>query len=251
MSPEQFDAHNKEVVCSMGGDNEMSASTQAWFEKASAHEYSYHFKWMGLPIIQFPQDILAIQELVWDIQPDLIIETGIARGGSLILYASLLELLGNDGKVIGIDIDIRPHNRKCIVEHKLAHRIELIEGSSVADDVVSQVYEAANDAKRVMVILDSNHTYEHALAELKCYSPLVDKGSYLIVLDTVIEDMPASFSKDRPWGPGDNPKVAVHEFLKTNKRFEIDASIPDKLQITVGPDGYLKCVESAANRKVA
>jgi cephalosporin hydroxylase len=251
MTPEEFDEHNENIVSRMGTDAEMTDLTRQWFQKASKLEYSYHFKWLGLPIIQFPQDVLAVQELVWDIKPDLIVETGVARGGSLILYASLLELLGNDGKVIGIDIDIRPHNRKAIEEHPLSRRIELKEASSVAHEVVQDVFHQAESAKRVMVILDSNHTHEHALEEMKCYSPLVDKGSYMVVLDTVIEDMPAEFSTDRPWGPGDNPKTAVHEFLRTNSRFEIDRAVQDKLQITVGPDGFLKCIESLAQQKAA
>lgn len=251
MTPEQFDEHNRGVISAMGEDRKMSKLTRQWFDQASKLEYSYHFKWLGLPIIQFPQDVLAVQELVWDLKPDLIVETGVARGGSLILYASLLELLGNDGKVIGIDIDIREHNRKAIEEHPMARRIELLEGSSVADDIVAEVFRQAESAQRVLVILDSNHTHEHALAEMRCYSPLVDKGSYLIVLDTVIEDMSAELSANRPWGHGDNPKTAVHEFLKSNSRFEIDRSIQDKLQITVGPDGYLKCVESLAQERAA
>lgn len=251
MRPEQFDEHNRSVVSTMGNDQEMRNLTRQWFQKASTLEYSYHFCWLGLPIIQFPQDVLAIQELVWNAKPDLIVETGVARGGSLILYASLLELLGNDGQVIGIDIDIRPHNRVAIEQHPMSRRIQLMEGSSVSGEIVEEVFRQAESAKRVMVILDSNHTHDHALEELHRYSPLVDKGSYLIVLDTVIEDMPAKFSNDRPWGPGNNPKTAVHEFLRTNGRFEIDRSIQDKLQITVGPDGYLKCVRSLAQEEAA
>jgi cephalosporin hydroxylase len=251
MTPEQFEEHNQNVISTMGEDTEMSELTRQWFSRASTLEYSYHFKWLGLPIIQFPQDVLAVQELVWDVKPDLIVETGVARGGSLILYASLLELLGNDGKVIGIDIDIRDHNRKAIEDHPMSRRIELLEGSSVSDEIVWEVFRQAESAKKVLVILDSNHTHEHALEEMRLFSPLVEKGSYLVVLDTVIEDMPAEFSNDRPWGPGDNPKTAVHEFLKSNSRFEIDRAIQDKIQITVGPDGYLKCVESIAQEKAA
>jgi cephalosporin hydroxylase len=251
LNPKQFNEHNQTVISRMGCDQEMRDLTHQWFQKVATLEYSYHFSWLGLPIIQFPQDVLAIQELVWNAKPDLIVETGVARGGSLILYASLLELLGNDGQVIGIDIDIREHNREAIEQHSMSRRIKLLEGSSVSDEIVDEVFRHAESAKRVMVILDSNHTHNHALKELQCFSPLVDKGSYLIVLDTIIEDMPADFSDDRPWGPGNNPKTAVHEFLKTNHRFEIDRSIQDKLQITVGPDGYLKCIESLANSKVA
>lgn len=251
MNSEQFDEHNRNAISIMGGDQEMAELTRRWFQRASALEYSYHFKWLGLPIIQFPQDMIALQELVWNVQPDLIVETGVARGGSLIFYASLLELIGNDGTVIGIDIDIRPQNRKAIEAHPMARRVKLLQGSSVADEIVEEVFRQAAQAKRVLVILDSNHTHEHTLEEMRCYSPLVDKGSYLVVLDTVIEDMPAAFSKERPWGPGNNPKTAVHEFLKTDRRFEIDRSIQHKLQITVGPDGYLKCIAALPQEKAA
>jgi cephalosporin hydroxylase len=251
MTPEQFDEHNASTIKSMGASSEFSDLTQLWFQKASQLEYSYHFKWLGLPIIQFPQDVMAIQEIVWDVKPDLIIETGVARGGSLILYASLLELMGNDGQVMGIDIDIRQHNRELIESHPMSKRIELLQGSSVDADIVSEVYKRAATAERVLLVLDSNHTHEHALAEMQCYSDLVQAGSYMIVLDTVIEDMPAEFSNDRPWGPGDNPKTAVHEFLKTTDRFVIDHAVQDKLQITVGPDGFLKCLKDVQQREVA
>lgn len=251
MTPEQFDVHNETVIETMGESAEFNELTQKWFEKASTLEYSYHFKWLGLPIIQFPQDVMAIQEIVWDLKPDLIIETGVARGGSLILYASLMELMGNNGQVLGIDIDIRQHNRDMIESHTMSKRIELLQGSSVDEEIVSQVYERAASAERVLLVLDSNHTHEHALAEMQAYSDLVQAGSYMIVLDTVIEDMPAKFSDDRPWGPGNNPKTAVHEFLKTNDRFVIDRAVQDKLQITVGPDGFLKCVLDVQQREVA
>jgi len=250
MTPDQFDTHNRDVIASMGDDQEMTEVTRQWFAKASQVEYSYHFKWLGVPIIQFPQDVMAIQEVIWEVKPDLIIETGVARGGSLILYASLLKMIG-EGRVIGVDIDIRDHNRRAIESHPLASSIDLIQGSSTDPSVVEQVYAMASSARRALVILDSNHTHQHVLDELNCYEGLVQKDSYLITLDTVIEDMPESFSNDRPWGPGDNPKTAVHEFLKTNPRFEIDRSIQDKLQITVGPDGYLRCKESVASRKAA
>lgn len=218
--------------------------TREWFARASARKYSYNFTWLGRPIIQFPQDIVALQEIVWSVQPDLIIETGIARGGSLIFYASMLQLIGGNGEVLGIDVDIREHNRAEIVRHPLFHRIRMIEGSSVDPAVVRQVedFVRARNKRHVMVVLDSLHTHEHVLAEMKLYSSFVTKGSYLVALDTIIEDMPPAFSADRPWGPGNSPRTAVEQFLKHNRRFEADRAIPDKLLITVAPGGYLRCV---------
>lgn len=239
---DEFEERNREYIERMGSDARLQQMTRDWFARASALEYSYHFKWLGLPIIQFPQDIVAMQEIIWDVQPDVIVETGIARGGSLILHASLLELIGGEGQVVGIDVDIREHNRQKIETHPMFRRITLLEGSSVDDAIVAEVFRMAAD-RRTLVILDSNHTHEHVLHEMQCYAPLVKQESYLVVLDTVIEDAPETVPADRPWGPGNNPKSAVHEFLNTTDRFEIDRSIQNKLQITVGPDGYLRCVK--------
>jgi cephalosporin hydroxylase len=211
--------------------------------QSCSFKYSYNFDWLGLPIIQFPQDMVAIQEIIWHTKPDVIIETGVARGGSLILSASILHLLNGNGKVIGIDIDIRPHNREAIESHPLSFRIKLIQGSSIDNTVVEQVKKHIKPTDKVMVILDSNHTHSHVLKELELYSPLVSRECYLVVMDTVIDDMPDDCFPDRPWGKGDNPKIAVHEFLKASDRFEINEEIRNKLLITVAPDGYLKCIK--------
>jgi len=211
----------------------------------------------GEPIIQYPQDMVAMQELIWQIKPDLIIETGIAHGGSLIMNASMLAMLDlcdaiesgemidpsqSKRKVLGIDIDIRAHNREAIEAHPMASRIQMIQGSSIAPEIITQVKEIAQGYKRVLVSLDSNHTHDHVLAELEAYAPLTSVGSYCVVFDTIVEDMPADMFPDRPWGPGDNPKTAVWEYLKTHPEFEIDNSIQHKLLITVAPDGWLKRV---------
>ncbi len=244
MNHQEFEKANKEKIAEMQKSERVKSLTRDWFVHVSKHEYSYHFTWLGRPIIQFPQDIVAMQEIIWQTRPDLIIETGIARGGSLIFYASMLELLGGSGQVLGIDVDIRQHNRLEIEKHPMFKRITMIQGSSVDRFVVQQVYDFAKGEKRILVVLDSNHTYEHVLKELQLYSPLVDEGSYLVVFDTVIEDMPEDSFPDRPWGKGNNPKTAVREFLKTNDRFEIDKEIENKLLITVAPDGFLKCVRN-------
>lgn len=224
-------------------DENLQNLTNRWFIESCRHKYSYNFSWMGRPIIQFPQDIIAMQEIIWQVKPDLIVETGIAHGGSLIFYASMLELIGEGGKILGIDVDIRQHNRVEIEKHPMFKRITMIEGSSIDEEIAKQVFDFAKGNSRVLVVLDSNHTHDHVLKELQLYSPLVTKDSYLVVFDTVVEDMPEDFFSDRPWGKGNNPKTAVWEFLKTNKRFEIDKDIEAKLLITVAPDGYLKCVE--------
>ncbi|ULB45229.1 cephalosporin hydroxylase family protein [Limnospira fusiformis KN01] len=224
-------------------DKNLQGFSNIWLRESARYRYSYNFTWMGRPIIQYPQDILAVQEIIWQIQPDLIVETGIAHGGSLIFYASMLELIGGEGQVLGIDVDIRQHNRVEIERHPMFKRITMIEGSSIDDEIVKQVYDVAQDKGTVLVVLDSNHTHDHVLKELELYSPLVTKNSYLVVFDTVVEDMPEDFFPDRPWGKGNNPKTAVWEFLETNKRFEIDKNIDSKLLITVAPDGYLKCIQ--------
>ena len=239
---DNFDERNRGFIRRMGTDAELQQASRNWLAQAAEQEYSYHFRWLGLPIIQYPQDIVALQEVIWSVQPDLIIETGIARGGSLILHASILQLIGGNGRVLGIDIDIRTHNRSNIEAHPLSKRITLLQGSSIADEMLHQVRAWAADASRVLVVLDSNHTHEHVLRELELYSPLVRKGSYLIVMDTVVEDMPPGSYPDRPWDRGNNPKTAVWEFLKSNDRFEIDREVQDKLQITCAPDGWLKCI---------
>ena len=210
-------------------------------------QYSYNFSWLGRPIIQYPQDMVAMQELIWSLQPDLIIETGIAHGGSLIFSASMLELNAACGgpaeaRVVGIDIDIRPQNRAAIEAHPMFRRITMIEGSSVAPEVVSEVGALAAGRRCVLVCLDSNHTHEHVLGELNAYAPLTSTGSYCVVFDTVIDDLPADMYPDRPWGPGNNPKSAVREFLKDHPEFQIDKRVDHKLLISVAPDGYLRRV---------
>lgn len=207
-------------------------------------KYSYNFSWMGRPIIAYPQDMIGMQEIIWDIKPDLIIETGIAHGGSLVYYASLLDLIGGDGLVLGIDIDIRKHNKKLIEGHSMFKRIRMIEGDSTSEIVANQVYQIAKSKKRVLVCLDSNHVHDHVLKELKIYANLTSLGSYCVVFDTIVEDLPNDYMPEsRPWNPGNNPKTAVLEFLKTNSNFEIDKSIDNKLLISVAPSGYLKRIK--------
>lgn len=258
MNPhDAFRAEVEENIDGLVADADLQALSQLWVRQAAPYKWAYNFSWLGRPAIQFPNDAWALQELVWITKPDLIIETGIAHGGSLIYSASLLAMLdlceaSERGemldparpmrKVLGIDIDIRAHNREAIEAHPMAARIEMIEGSSVDPQTVAQVKAVAERFERVLVCLDSNHTHDHVLAELEAYTPMVTPGSYCVVYDTLVEDMPAHLSDDRPWGPGNSPKSAVHAFVKDRSDFEIDRRIDRKLQITVAPDGFLKRV---------
>lgn len=231
-------------------NNDPKFKTAADFLLQSINDrYSYNFSWLTRPIIQYPQDIVAFQEIVSSVNPDLIVETGIAHGGSLVLSASLLCLLDvmegidprqSHRKVVGVDIDIRPHNRKALDEHPLRFKMELIEGSSIDPVIVKQVRTHASDAQRVLVSLDSNHTHDHVLAELNAYADLVSVDSYCIVFDTVVEDLPEGSFPDRPWDVGNNPKTAVHQWLKSHPEFEIDKDIDNKILISVAPGGYLR-----------
>ncbi|MBK5929950.1 cephalosporin hydroxylase family protein [Halochromatium salexigens] len=258
MNPsEEFLREVTENVEGQGTDVALNALSRDWLIKSAPNKYSYNFFWQGRPIIQYPQDIVAMQELIWQIKPDLIIETGIAHGGSLIFSASMLTLLDYcdaaeqgktldpkrpDRQVIGLDIDIRAHNRAAIEAHPMASRIQLIRGSSIDPEIIARVHAMTDGHQRTLVCLDSNHTHEHVLAELEAYAPLVTPGSYCVVFDTIIEDLPADMFPNRPWGPGDNPKTAVHQYLKTHPEFEIDKQIDHKLLISVAPDGYLQRV---------
>ncbi|SEI12513.1 Cephalosporin hydroxylase [Methylobacterium sp. 275MFSha3.1] len=239
----EFAEQNRRKIEALGSDPEMTRLSREWFRRASRHNYSYHFSWMGRPIIQFPQDIIAIQEIIWNVKPDVVIETGVAHGGSLIFLSSMLELLGPGRRVIGIDIDIREHNRRAITEHPMSKNITLIEGNSCSAEVQDQVRTLVNKDQKSVVILDSNHTRDHVLCELRAYEKYVAKGSYLIVLDTIIDYMDEEFSANKPWGPGSGPAPAVEEFLKENTRFAPVFEIDNKLQISVGPGGYLQCIE--------
>ena len=238
----RFFAEVHENIDGLREDAAVRQATLDWINAIAPHNYTYNFTWLGRPVIQFPQDLAALQEIIWDTRPNLIVETGIAHGGSLIFHASMLRLLSNDGRVLGVDIDIREHNRAEIEAHPMFDRIDMIEGSSIDDAIAAQAAGAAAKAERVMVVLDSNHTHAHVLRELELYAPLVTKQCYLVVCDTLIEDMPAGSFPDRPWDKGNNPRTAVDAYLKTTSRFEVDQAMDAKLQISVAPSGYLKCV---------
>jgi cephalosporin hydroxylase len=260
MTPlDQYKRDMEERVAGYRSNPELQNAGRAFFEQIGIGKanYVYNFTWLGVPILQIPQDLQALQEIIWQAKPDLIIDTGIAWGGSLMFNASMLAILeacgeiGN-GRVVGLDIDIRPHNRKSITEHPLAKKITLIEGSSIDQSIIDQVREIARQHKRVLVCLDSNHTHDHVLAELEAYAPLVSRGSYCMVGDTIIEDAPEGMVSARPWGKGNSPKTAVWEYLRRLSaegrcgadgeplKFGIDRFVEDKIILTGSPDGYLK-----------
>jgi cephalosporin hydroxylase len=229
-------------IAGLRADEDLQALSRIWLREITRHKYAYNFSWMGRPIIQLPQDMVAMQEIIWKVRPRRIIETGVAHGGSLIYYASLLELLGGDRIVVGVDIDIRAHNRVEIENHPMARRIRMVQGSSIESGTAEQIQALVDGHGPVIVVLDSNHTHSHVFRELQLYSPFVQSGSYLVVFDTLVEDMPDDLIVDRPWKKGNNPKTAVREFLKTNSRFAVDKELESKLLITVAPGGYLRCI---------
>ena len=256
MTPEQqFAAERTERLAAYAKDAPFRQLSQEWLQQSMQKKYVYNYDWMGRPIIQYPQDMVAMQDLVWTVRPDLIIETGIAHGGSLVLSASMLAMLDmcdaiesgqtidprhSKRKVIGVDIDIRAHNRAAIEAHPMASRIQMLQGSSVANETVEQVREAARGYERVMVFLDSMHTHDHVLAELDAYAPMVSPGSYCVVFDTFVDDMPPKFFADRPWDVGNNPKTAVRQWLPGHRDFSVDHAYEARLMVTVAPEGFLK-----------
>lgn len=238
----EFEEQKRLFARDLHNDPEVQKENWQFYRKACAHNYEYLWNWMGVPIIQTPADILVTQEIIWENRPQLIIETGVARGGSVLFYASIMELIG-EGRVVGVDIDIRAHNRDTIENHPMSKRVDLIQGSSVDPGIVARVKALADQYERIMVILDSNHTHEHVLAELEAYGPMVSKGQFLIVADTSVEYIDPLDDRPRPWGPGDNPKTAMDAYLAATDRFERDAFSNDKLIMTSSPEGYLRCVK--------
>lgn len=263
MNPiEEFQIEKENRIKAYEANSELKQIANTWVKASMQKKYVYNFSWLGRPIIQYPEDIVALQEIIWKTRPDLIIETGIAHGGSLVLSASLLAMLDmcdaiesgqlldpkvSKRKVLGLDIDIRDHNRRAIESHPMSSRIEMIQGSSIDPDVIQKVKLIAKGYSSILVCLDSNHTHGHVISELEAYASLVTKGSYCIVFDTFVEDMPKNFFPDRPWNPGNSPKTAVFEFLKSHPEFEIDKSIDNKLLISVAPDGFLKKIINEKN----
>jgi cephalosporin hydroxylase len=235
----QFERERRDAAERMAADRQLAQAALELNVAADEHDWSYQWSWLGLPVIQMPPDIVVMQEVIWETRPQLVIETGIARGGSLVLYASILQLIG-EGEVLGIDVDIRAHNREAIETHPLARRIRMVEGSSLDEAVLAEARRAADAVERVMVVLDSDHTHEHVLAELHAYGELVTVGQFLVVADTFVEDIPVQDHRRRQWGPGDNPATALRAWLDEAEGFEPDPFINAKLLLSASPGGYLR-----------
>jgi cephalosporin hydroxylase len=232
-----------DAIARMSADPVAQDAVSTFIDKSYEYAYYRNFTWLGRPIIQFPQDVIALQELVWSYRPTLIVETGVAHGGSLILYSSLLELIGGPGEVVGIEVEFREHNRVLLDAHPLKKRITVIDGSSVAPEVVARVDAIASGHERIMVVLDSLHTHEHVLTELRAYQHLLRAGAPLVVMGTSTAYVDPKWNFNRPWTQERNPKSALDEFLQENDRFTIDRQMSDKLLITDAPGGYLRCTK--------
>jgi cephalosporin hydroxylase len=232
-----FQQWRKKLLESQSNNIKFKGLSSDWMQLAVDIKYSYQFDWLGVPIIQMPEDLILFQEIVYKTQPDLIIETGVARGGSIIFWASIQKLCGITGKVLGVDIDIRQHARNAIIDSNFKDEIYLIEGSSVEEQIVNQVKNCVSQHKKIMVVLDSNHTHEYVLSELEIYSKFVTKDCFMLVLDTVIDDL--NIDPYRSWGPGSSPKSAVKEFmLKNSAEFIHEQSYEDRALLSVAPYGY-------------
>lgn len=253
----QFEAQRSETIAAYGTDAAFKSLSRDWLQQSMSRRYVYNFDWLGRPIIQYPQDMVAVQELIWQVRPDVVVETGIAHGGSLILSASILAMLDYDDAVtqgevldptapkravVGVDIDIRAHNRAAIEGHAMASRIRMVEGSSVEADTIAAVKAHVPEGSKVLVFLDSMHTHDHVIGELNAYATLATPGSYCVVFDTFVEDMPPAFFEDRPWDVGNNPMTAVDAWLPDHPEFEIDRAWDHKLMVTVARGGFLKRV---------
>lgn len=237
-----FEVEKNQEIRRALADPELLRKGREFLIHSDRYKYGYYWTWMGLPIIQMPEDIALTQEIMWDTKPDFVIEAGIAWGGSLALYAAFQELQGF-GKVIGIDVTIPDHNREAILSTPVSHRISLIEGSSSDPEIFETISSQIPTGSNVLLVLDSNHSHEHVLAELKLWSPLLRKGNFIIVSDTIVEVIPEQKHRPRPWGPGNNPMTGMKEFLKSNDRFTSLNIYSDRAIVSFNPSGYLKCIK--------
>lgn len=237
-----FEIEKAQEIQKALGDPELLRKGRDFLIHSDRYKYGYYWTWMGLPIIQMPEDIVLTQEIMWETKPDFVIEAGIAWGGSLALYAAFQEIQGF-GKVIGIDVTIPEHNREAILGTPVSHRISLVEGSSSDPEIYDQIVAQIPDGSNILLVLDSNHTHEHVLAELKLWSPLLQKGNYIIVSDTIVEVIPEQKHRPRAWGPGNNPMTGMREFLEGNDRFTSMNSYSDRAFASFNPSGYLKCIK--------
>ena len=236
-----LEADKRKNAQAQSQDKDLREVARDFIIRSDKYGYGYQWTWLGLPIIQMPQDIVLTQEIIWECKPDVIIETGVAWGGSVVLYASILQLIGK-GEVVAVDLNLMDHVTAQIMAYPFSHRIHLYNGSSTDPDIVARIKAHIEPGQSVMVLLDSNHTHDHVLAELKLYAPLITKGQFLVVSDTVVEDIPAQGHRPRPWGPGNNPKTALRAFLDQHQSFEVDPYINGKPLLTYCPGAYCRRV---------
>lgn len=214
-----FSRNGDEFTVPLYSDEAFKVISDMYLKVGWVQKYTYTFSWMGRPVIQLPDDMIRLQEVIYDVKPDVIVETGVAHGGSLIYYASLCKAMGK-GRIIGIDIEIREHNRKAIEAHEMFPLIELFEGSSTDDNIVKAVKKSVGNAKTVLVVLDSNHTYDHVMDELNAYHELVTPGSYIVSTDGVMRDVVGAPRTESDWATN-NPANAAEDFVQEHNHFEI------------------------------
>lgn len=235
----QFENMRLKMARKMAADAKLNKNALKVLIKADYYNWIHQTNWLGQPILQLPQDMFALQEIIYKTRPEYIIELGVAWGGSLLFYSTLMEVLGGK-KIIGVDIYLPSSLKKRLNSYdRVSQRIVLIKGSSVEEATVKKIKRIIGNSKKTLVILDSNHTHEHVLRELRIYSQFIGKGYYLVCTDTIIEDIPEQKHRPRPWGLGNNPKTALRQFLRENKSFKIDKEIKNKLLLSCNPDGYL------------
>lgn len=238
---DDFDNERIRLLDSLGENDSLKSQGLDFVNSSNHKKYAYVWNWLGLPVIQMPEDLIKVQEIIFETKPDFVIETGVAWGGSLLFYSSILNSIGH-GDVIGIDITIPEHNRANIMRSIGSERINLIEGSSVSEDIVNKIESIVPKGSKVLLILDSHHTHEHVLAELELWSPLVTSGNYIVVCDTIVEYIEAPADRVRDWGKGNNPATAVNQFLSKNSRFSLDNEYNLKSFTSFHPGGFLQAI---------
>ncbi len=235
----QFNEEKKENIKKAYDNPELHKSALDFITKSDQHNYAYNWTWLDMPIIQMPEDIMLVQEIIWETKPDIIIETGIAWGGSVVLYASILELIGK-GQVLAIDKVLPQHNIDAIMKYNFSSRIKLFEGSSIDESIVNAIRDIIKPTDKVMVLLDSNHTHAHVYEELKIWESFVTSGQYLVISDTIVEEIPEQTHRSRSWGHGDNPMTALNQFLSENNKFTRENDYNHKAICSFTRNGYLK-----------
>ena len=237
---DHFRSERADWRASLGADDTLRQQGIDLQLAADDHHYTYSWEWLGVPIIRLPDDIVVLQELIWAYRPQRIVETGVARGGSMLLDSSLMTLSGIEPAVLGIDISIFAHTHEALAEHPMSRGVTLLETSSVSDEAVSAARDFLGNAERALLVLDSNHTHEHVLAELRVLAPLLPVGSFILVADTIVEELPQGHYVNRPWDRGNSPLTAANQFLGENPGFVRDTEWSRRALLTEFRDGILR-----------